>query len=405
MMRKLLLLVLVLLPLLSAYDDTGEYDNYVTGAIDEFEREGAAFVETGKIASDAPVSTFTSVYQAFSPGYCGDDWAQRDPYQLISVFLAPAAFTAVVITFALVSLYLFGIFLQLPNLIAIAKEEGFQLVMSVARIFFLIMILTAGGWWYSVSTAAAEDDIYSKNPDMIDAAMAFARKMVADMVGHFSVLVLFNTVLHTLYSASFSFGWSWPNSFSFSLGPVLKPVVDAVGLALQFLSLGIGEWLMHLITLCFIKRWAFALFIPLSMLMRVFPPTRGAGEALFSITFALALFYPFMFLVDYEIHKVLEPNLADSSSSVKSFVRSSGIFSVLTSVLMFMFFMGGVFIPFFLGGAITLFFELLRNSVYYIVIMSILLPFINIFITLTLAREIARVSQVDVNFMSFLKII
>ena len=70
-----------------------------------------------------------------------------------------------------------------------------------------------------------------------------------------------------------------------------------------------------------------------------------------------------------------------------------------------MFLMAGVFMPFFLGGALGLAFELIRGAVYYIVIMSLLLPFLNLFVTLTAAKEIAAFFRVDVNFMSFLKII
>ncbi len=405
MMKKAALILLLLASLLFAYEDTGEFGDYLTETLDSIRSSGEDFVVAGEVAAGAGSSAFTSLYYAFTPGYCGDDWAQNDLDVIVNVFLGPAAMTAIIIAFALTSIYLIGILMQLPHLIALAKEEGFQLGMTVIRIVFLVGILSAGNWWYLFSVEGGTDPIYMNHDTMIDASMAFCRQMTVDMVDHYSALVLYNTVLHTLYSASFSLGYSWPNSFTFSLGPVLKPVIDAVGLTLQFLSLGIGEWLVHLITLCFIKRWAFSVFIPLSMLLRIFPPSRGAGEALFAISFALAIFYPFIFLVDYEVHKMLELNLSDSSSSVKSFVRSSGIFGILTSVLMFMFLMGGVFIPFFLGGAVTIFFELLRNSVYYISLMSIMLPFINIFLTLTFAREIARVFQVDINFMSFLKII
>lgn len=401
-MKKELLLTLLVFSLAFASDD---FNDYADSTLDDIKSEGDDFVDAGTVVSDTVPTFFSSAYSAFNPGNCGDSWATNNPYELISTFIGPSVFMAMIIAFSLASLYIFGVFLQLPNIIAIAKDEGFQLGMTFLRILFLVGIIASVNWWFGVSTAGASDPIYSKNPLMIDAAMAFARKMVVEMVEHFSSLLLYNSVLHTLYSASFSFGYSWPNSFTFSLGPVIKPIVDAVGLSLQFLSLGISEWLVHIITLCFVKRWMWGVFIPLSMLLRVIPPTRGAGEALFAVSFSLAIFYPLTFLLDYEAHKILEPNLSDSRSSVKLFFKESGLFSVLTSVVILMFFMGGVFIPFFLGGAVSLFFELLRNSVYYIVLMSILLPFINIFITLTASREIARVFQVDVNFMSFMKII
>jgi hypothetical protein len=159
------------------------------------------------------------------------------------------------------------------------------------------------------------------------------------------------------------------------------------------------------VTLCLIKQWTWTLFIPVGLLLRTFPYTREAGEALLSLAFALALFYPFMFLFDYEVHKILSYNLIKPEKAVSGFIHNSGLLGVVGSVFIVMFLMGGVFIPYFLGGALTVAFELVRNSVYYIVMISILLPFLNIFVTLTSAREIAAFSKVDVNFMSFLKII
>jgi hypothetical protein len=112
-----------------------------------------------------------------------------------------------------------------------------------------------------------------------------------------------------------------------------------------------------------------------------------------------------MFVVDYEVHKIMKYNLVDAQKAMGSFLHKSGIMSLFGSVLVMMMLMAGVFMPFFLGGALNLAFELIRSSVYYIVIMGVLMPFLNIFVTLTVAKETANFFRVDVNFMSFLKII
>lgn len=124
-----------------------------------------------------------------------------------------------------------------------------------------------------------------------------------------------------------------------------------------------------------------------------------------ALMFALVFFYPFMFIFDYEVHKVLKYNLVDPADAMDSFINKSGILNVFGPLLVIMFLMAGVFIPFFLGSALTLAFALIKGAVYYVVIMSLLLPFINIFVTLTVAKESAAFFRVDVNFMSFLKII
>lgn len=240
---------------------------------------------------------------------------------------------------------------------------------------------------------------------MIDASMAFARQMVSDMTTQYSMLVIYNTVIHTIYSSTMWFGITWRAMYSFNLGPVLKPIIDLIGTSLQFLSLGMTEWLLHVIILCMIKKYMWGFFIPVGMLLRAFPFTRNAGEALLSLSFALVIFYPFMFLFTYETSKIMSPNLVDAKSAMGAFLNKSGILGVAGIVLAISFLTAGVFMPFFLGGALNLLFELIKSVVYYIVIISVLMPFINIFVTLTAAKECAKFFNVDVNFMSFLKII
>ncbi len=240
---------------------------------------------------------------------------------------------------------------------------------------------------------------------MIDASMAFARLMVAEMVDNYGLLVIYNMVIHTVYSSTMWVGVSFRAMYNFNLGPVLKPIIDILGTILQYLSLAISEWMVHIVMLCFIKRWTFGLFIPLAILLRSIPYTRAAGEALLALVFALATIYPFMFLVDYEAHKLMQWNLTDGRVVLSSFIAKSGIFSIAIPLVAIALLAGGVFIPFFLSGAISIAFELIRSSVYYIVVMSMVLPFLNIFLTLTLAREWAKFFNVTVNYLSFLKII
>ncbi|MEW6748685.1 MAG: hypothetical protein AB1295_03180 [Candidatus Micrarchaeota archaeon] len=354
-------------------------------------------------------AAFTTVFDSFGPGNCGDDWINSSggEHNIIGGWYAPAILTGIVVLFGIGIINMLGQMLSSPQLIALSKDELFQTGLTFLRVVFLVAMLSAQNVWYGISASTTSDRIYSNvnNANMIDASMAFCRLMVSDMVGHYSVLLLFNTVIHTLYSSTMWFGVTWRAMYSFNLGPVLKPLIDLIGTALQFLSLGIGEWLMHIVTLCMIKKWTWGLLIPVGILLRAFPYTRNAGEALLALMFALAVFYPFMFIFDYEAHKLMKSNLVDSHKAVSGFLAKSGILKVVGGALVMMFLMAGVFMPFFLGSALTLAFELVRSSVYYIVVMSILLPFLNIFVTLTAAKETAAFFRVDVSFMSFLKII
>jgi len=405
------LFFLLFVQLAPAQGNTPPQDDFFTNTANGVSSTTQDFVDAGGAVGYAVPSAADTVFEAFGPASCGDDWFSTSgslkAQSVISMWFAPAAFTAIIVAFGIGIIYMLGQLFQMPTLIALAKDESFQTALTVVRVFFLAGTLMAGEVWYTLTTGGSNDPIYEnpKNGAMIDAAMAFSRQMVGDMTSHYSTLLMYNMVIHTLYSSTMWFGVTWRSMYSFNLGPVLKPLIDIVGSALQFLSVGISEWLMHIITLCLIKKWAWTLFIPAAILLRAFPYTRNAGEALFALVYALAVFYPFMFVFDYEVHKIMSLNLTNPQDTLNAFLHSSGLLSIAGTVLAILLIMGGVFIPFFLGAGLSVAFELVRGSVYYIVIMSVFLPFLNIFITLTAAKEIANFFRVDVNFMSFLKII
>ncbi len=410
MMRKLLLLLALLLfaNIAFANGDGSELSTFFNETTNQVSTETSDWVsaQTGSIGGVQTV--FNSVFDAFGPGQCGDEWINaQGAGTIIGMWLAPAVAVIFIVMIGIAIVYMIGVFMSSPTLIALAKDEVFQAAVTIARVIVIVAVLSSGEMWFDIIRTGGADDIYTNtaNTSMMDGAMQFSRMMVADMINHYSLLLMYNMVIHTIFSSTMWFGVTWRAMYSFNLGPVLKPLIDIIGTALQFLSLGISEWMLHLVTLCIIKRWAWGLFIPLGMLLRSFPYTRNGGEALLALTFALVIIYPFMFLFDYEVHKVMSGNLVDANDAVSSFIHKSGILAVFGSVLVIMFLMAGVFMPFFLGGALTLAFELIRGAVYYIVIMSLLLPFLNIFITLTAAKESAAFFKIDVNFMSFLKII
>jgi hypothetical protein len=399
-----LLFLLSLVPFIQAASDPNALSDYLNDTTQKLNDQGSQFV-SGVGAGGAGLAS--TVYDAFSPASCEAEWITPTGgiSGIIGLWLAPAIITAMIVLFGIGIIYMLGQFLSSPQLITLAKDELFQSGLTVLRVFFLIGTLTAASTWYGISASSTTDPIYSQNPTMIDAAMAFARMMVSDMSNHYSMLLIYNMVMHTIYSATMWIGVTWRAMYSFNLGPVLRPIIDLLGSTLQFLSLGISEWLLHVVTLCLIKKWMFGLFIPVGMLMRALPYTRNAGEALLALSFSLAIFYPFMFIFDYEVHKLMENNIADPQQALSTFMHNSGILNVVGSVVVAMFLMAGVFMPFFMGGALTVAFELIRGAIYYIVIISIMLPFLNIFVTLTTAKETADFFRADVNFMSFLKII
>ncbi|MBI5227095.1 hypothetical protein HY988_00770 [Candidatus Micrarchaeota archaeon] len=325
------------------------------------------------------------------------------------LWIAPTILALFVVFFGIAAFYMLGQLLSSPSLIALAKDELYQTTITIRRVMVILVAIGMGGLWFSFSAGnASADPIYGNprfNSNMMDAALQFTRVMITEMSTDYSMLLLYNTVVHTIYSSTMWFGVTWRAMYSFNMGPILKPLIDVIGTSLQFLSLGISEWLLHLVTLCIIKKWTWSLFIPLGILLRAIPFTRNAGEALIAIAFSLALVYPFMFLIDYEVHKLMRGNIIDAQKAINSFITNSGIFNVFGTAVISMLLTSGVLVPFFMGGIVSLAFELVRGSVYYIVMMAVLLPFFNIFVTLTAAKETAKFFGVNVNFFGFLKLI
>lgn len=412
MMRtKILLLLLLLLSFSFAQDkNMSEYVSDITG---ELEDTGDHFIQTGRAIGVGGANAIGSMFSAFETGDCGEAWAAEDPIGTVGAWLGPVALAATLVAFVIAIIYIVGQFLNSPPLIATAKDEIYQILITIARVVFIAGVILGINYWFSVASYGATDDVYAdvcdsggcRDKDLLEAAMAFSRKMVVELTKTYSGLVLFNMIVHTLYTATMWVGTDFRSMYNFNLGPVLKPFIDLIGMGLQSLSLAMGEWIAHMITLCFIRKWAFSFFLPVGILLRAIPQTRDVGEAIFMLVLALATIYPFMFIVDYEAHKLLQPYLADPMVQVRAMASKMGLFAIAGISLGLMFFGGGVIVPV-LGGVIAMgAFELMKNAVYYVIIMSVLLPFLNIFITLTLAREWAKVFNVNVNYLSFMKII
>ncbi|MEM2909138.1 MAG: hypothetical protein QW171_03175 [Candidatus Bilamarchaeaceae archaeon] len=385
-----------------------EYIHDITNAISD---AGDSFVATGRAAAVGGFGGVGSLFSAFEIGDCGTSWAATDPAGVIATWLSPAVVVVIAVSFCIAIVFMVGELLNSPQLIAVAKEEGFQTIITVLRILFIATAMYAGNAWYTLAHAPSlthpipTDIVYANAVDTLDAAMAFSRLMIADIAKNYSTITLFNMIVHIIYGATLWVGTNFRSMYNFNLGPVLKPFIDLLGIGTQMLSLALGEWMAHAMLLCFIKKWSWSIFIPAGVLLRAFPQTRDAGEAIFMLVMALGTIYPFMFVVDYEVHKLLSPNLVNPVLLINEYASRTGLLTIGGTALAMMLVGGGAIVPI-VGGVVAVgTITLMESVVYYVVIMGLLLPFINIFITLTLAREWAKVFNVNVNYLSFMKII
>jgi hypothetical protein len=390
----------------------GAFEDFSHSVGDLFDRGTAkgeelfhGFVIEGKAAADTP---FGWIWSSGSCENATGGWTSNP----IQTWLGPAAIAVMLVTLISALVYMFGQGLQSQNLINSGKDGLFEVLITALRIGFIMLAIASADKWYAIAVKPSLDPagVYGAAavaglPTMIDGAMAFSRLIVYESSKDYSFMLIYNMIIHTIYSATMWFGVTWRAMYSFNLGPVLKPLIDLLGFVLQFLSVSIGEWVLHLITLCLIKKWTWSALIPIGIFARSLPPTRTAGDALVALIFAFSVIYPAMFLLDYEIYNITKGALVNSQTAVGSFIDDSGIGGVTTVLIGVAFLTAGAIFPFFVNAGLSIAIELVRNAIYYVVIMGLLLPFINIFVTLTAAKETARFFNIDVNFMAFVKII
>lgn len=384
----------------SSHPTKTDFENFINGTVDLLDTTADSFVRAGSTSVTAASSGIEKMFAAFSTGSC-------EPSPVAMEYVELTALAIIIVVFAIIILYLIGNLLQMPNMIAFAKSEVYHLFFIIIHIVVITAIVMGGNYFYGIITSNVPptDPVYYGKTTYIDAAIAFTRLIVAEISKNYSAMVLFNTIIHIFYTATMYIGTNFRSMYNFNLGTALKPFIDLISIGLQALGLALGEWITHGIVLCFIKKWSWSIFFPISILLRAFPQTRQLGVALFMLVMALVIVYPLMFLIMYETHKLLNPYLVDSLSQIKNLAAKTGIVGLTGMALAIAMLGGGAIIPV-VGGVIAIgTYDLLRNAVYYVVIMGAVLPFFSIFITLTAAKEWAKMLGVEVNYMSFLKII
>lgn len=312
----------------------------------------------------------------------------------------PAAIVLLIITAGLAIFYMAGNFLNSPQIIAMSKQEAFELVHTalIVILFFAFYILVQD--IMGVASVGPEN-VYDK---AMEYSMIMVQKITKDMFW----LAIFNTFIYMLYSAPLKMGGALHMAIHFNLGGILKPLVDGVGTMASLLSFAMGEWIVNLILLCYIKKYMLSLILPIGILLKAFPQTRGGGNALIAISIAFFLIYPFMLVVNYQAYQneygVL-PERSGVESIISDFLGSMGL---ITVSIYGIFLLGMVkTIPgiIALSWVITNVFDLYTDVVYTVFVLSIFLPLLNIFITLTFARELAKYFGTEINIAAFSKLV
>lgn len=231
---------------------------------------------------------------------------------------------------------------------------------------------------------------------------------------------------------------------SFSLSPAFRPLFDILGILLSLLSAATGEWFVQTWLLVFIKSRMLSILLPLGIFLRAFG-MRGGGDALIAIAVGFFFVYPFMLNASaYAIERYLQAEYGpgdvvqssdgqayssfwqctDAStrkgSSILCYFKlaTKGALENVKSLLKYIELEGGLLIfalmMLFAGAlptaaaisfAILYFLALLKVSIFYVVIVSIVIPVFIFMVVLAFIKELSAFLGTPIDLSAFEKLI
>ncbi|MDD5337007.1 MAG: hypothetical protein PHS02_00825 [Candidatus ainarchaeum sp.] len=305
-----------------------------------------------------------------------------------------------IMAMAIALVYMAGNFFQVPRVIALAKQELNELAITcLVAIVFLAFLAP-----FTYSGTLLGFDVCQKATD-------YSYRMLDKVSTYSSVLITANIAVNSVYTLYVPLG-PVRRAMTMQLGPALRPLIDAISFGLQFLITTYGEWGVFIFMFCFINKWFLVFFFPAGLFLRTFPQTRGGGNTLIGLAVALATIYPFMFYLDSLIFEKQFPS-ATSTLSANYFLdmikyiisqvtlgtTASIAFGTLSILYISPWMVGAIMM------AVLVFFDVMVDVLHLIVVFSILLPIMNIFVTLSFAREIAKHLGTEINLSAFAKLI
>jgi hypothetical protein len=313
-------------------------------------------------------------------------------------FIGPTFFALVIIAMGIAIFYMAGNFLNSPQLIAMSKQEIYELVHTALIVALFAFFLNFS---HTLLFSGGEDSIY-------DTALSYSVLMIHKITKDTMWLSLINTLIYMLYSAPLRLGGSLHHAVHFNLGGVLKPFVDGVGTMASLLSFAAGEWVANTTLLCFIRRFVPEIFLPIGVLLKAFPQTRGGGNAIIAICIAFFIIYPTMLYMNHEAYLYKYGAIGERSSLeaiVEEFVLSTGWLNLSFYAFALWLFTGQLVGIAFLTQLVVFFIDMFADVIYTVFVLSIFLPLLNIFVTLTFARELAKYFGTEINISAFVRLI
>ncbi|MFA6035366.1 MAG: hypothetical protein WC759_00215 [Candidatus Micrarchaeia archaeon] len=366
------------------------------------------------------------------------DMSLLSPFQQDWINLAIVAVFLMYMVVAL--LYMVANGFNMPGLLAWCKNELFQITATVMMLFMLVFALT--GVDAATRGMVGQDalDAYQVQPNdyaLMKVAQGYMLCQSQLIWSSYNYLIVTTAPLAIVYSSTLHVR---PLKMGFSIQPgkFIQPIMDNINIAVSIMQSGAWASKAIYLILAFAQDVMFAVFLPLGVILRSIPFTRGVGGALIAIAIAFYVALPAAVLINAVVYKehyggLCVPNSADVIPArlkalgggtwhyaIDSFAQAgggvaTGTFGKMGGALYLMFavFLGGTL----LSGALWLGAGLLvgvlisamlawaREIVFMVVILTFVGGVVQYMITFTFARELSKILGSDVDLTALLKIL
>jgi len=325
------------------------------------------------------------------------------------------AVIVLVIMFALVILtYLLGKLTSSSLLLSWSNKEMGQLILNAFLLIFLMVI------WNILDDLGRVNNPVDPSLNLIQSAQLYIRTIRNVMLDLTRFLFTINNTFHIMNTVSVKFGLKHVLELSFEdKGEgVLAPVVSVMDWLFTLVATMVFTWMGKDMLLCMVVRFLVPLLLPLGIVLRCFSATRSVGGGLIALSFALYFVYPFMLNLNNIIvanHFNAQPSdvrtgaqslstpVYNSPSmgyiiSAYSMTKSELILGSMIAVVPFLWFVAFHMEAMFLEWYLPV-------TTYYIFVVSIILPIINLTITFSVVRELGSILGSDMNFKDLLNLL
>jgi hypothetical protein len=211
-----------------------------------------------------------------------------------------------------------------------------------------------------------------------DHATCFLDQKRDKLLGVWLSLVPINMMLQTAMSTSMNLAL-YQSGVGYALAPGLFPVTDLINLIMLATGLGGAAMWAQVFILGFI-RLKLIIALPVGIFVRAFPFTRSAGAALIALVIGLYVVYPLLIILEIGPVNAGVP-LGDISGNVPMTAVDDAL-NVISSL-----------------------YGIMNNTIYYVGIVGLFLPVLNLTLTFSFVKEFARLLGGDIDVSALARLI